>query len=118
MHKEIVVIYLSSLSWLTSRTIIIVIIIRSLAITWYHPNSVQVCQIQGRQQKLPRQLMSLSCTTSLKMFSSPPFHLSDEGLVGVVEALLPVLPEHHRVHGAQPLQGGAQRLVGEDGAHL
>ena len=30
--------------------------------TWYHPNSVQVCQIQGRQQKLPRQLMSLSCT--------------------------------------------------------
>ena len=45
-------------------------------------------------------------------------HLSDEGLVGVVEALLPVLAEHHRVHGAQPLQGGAQRLVGEDGAYL
>ena len=52
------------------------------------------------------------------MFSWPPIHLSDEGLVGVVEALLPVLAEHHRVHGAQPLQGGAQRLVGEDGAHL
>ena len=86
--------------------------------TWYHPNSVQVCQIQGRQQKLPRQLMSLSCRASLKKFSWPPFHLSDEGLVGVVEALLPVLAEHHRVHGGQPLQGGAQRLVGEDGAHL
>ena len=98
--------------------IIIIIIIRSLAITWYHPNSVQVCQIQGRQQKLPRQLMSLSCRASLKKFSWPPIHLSDEGLVGVVEALLPVLAEHHRVHGAQPLQGGAQRLVGEDGAHL
>ena len=79
---------------------------------------MQVCQIQGRQQKLPRQLMSLSCREGLKKFSLPPFHLSDEGLVGVVEALLPVLPEHHRVHGAQPLQGGAQRLVGENGAHL
>ena len=97
-------------------SIIIMIII--IMTTWYHPNSVQVCQIQGRQQKLPRQLMSLSCRASLKMFSWPPIHLSDEGLVGVVEALLPVLPEHHRVHGAQPLQGGAQRLVGEDGAHL
>ena len=52
------------------------------------------------------------------MFLLPPLHLSDEGLVGVVEALLPVLAEHHRVHGGQPLQGGAQRLVGEDRAHL
>ena len=97
---------------------IIIIMIIIIMTTWYHPNSVQVCQIQGRQQKLPRQLMSLSCTTSLKKFSLPPIHLSDEGLVGVVEALLPILPEHHRVHSAQPLQGGAQRLVGEDGAHL
>ena len=96
-------------------SIIIMIIIMT---TWYHPNSVQVCQIQGRQQKLPRQLISLSCTPGLKMFLLPPLHLSDEGLVGVVEALLPVLAEHHRVHGAQPLQGGAHRLVGEDGAHL
>ena len=62
--------------------------------------------------------MSLSCREGVKKFSLPPLYLSDEGLVGVVEALLPVLAEHHRVHGAQPLQGGAQRLVGEDRAYL
>merc|ERR550532_1669262 len=42
------------------------------------------------------------------------FELCNEGLVGVVEALLPTLYQHHCVDSAQPLQGGAQGLVGED----
>ena len=44
-------------------------------------------------------------------------YLCNEGLVGVVKALLAVLAKHHCVHSTQPLQRRAQGLVGKDRTH-
>ena len=63
------------------------------------------------------QLYIAQCTMGFYSFFRFEVHLCDEGLIGVVQAFLTVFSEHHSVDSPQPLQWGAQGLVGEYGAH-